>query len=585
MSPSMLLSLVVCLAGQAISVPPEGEVLQTLRAEHPRLIATESDLQRVKELLSSNRQAQAVFKSLRSRADRMLRAKPIEHKLVGPRLLSQSRRCLDRVYTLGTVYRLGGDRRYADRAVREMLVAAEFPDWNPRHFLDTAEMTHALAVGYDWLYDVLTPEQRQTIRTAIVEKGLREGEKVYRARRWWTKTRYNWNQVCNGGMTIGALAVADQQPELARWIIHRACRSVQLAMEEFAPDGGWAEGPGYWNYATRYNVYMLAALETALGTDFGLSSMPGFSVTGDFRVHVVGPTRLTFNFADGHEGAGTAAQMYWFARKFNKPLYAWHERDLIGGTTALDLWWFDPRGSGPEGEPLARHFRHVDVVMMRSGWNDPQALFLGLKAGDNAVNHSHLELGSFVFDALGQRWALDLGSDDYNLPAYFGSKRWTYYRLSTEGQNTIWVNGENQDPHAVAPIVDFESNGGRHTATCDLSAAYAHKLGKVLRTVRMVDSRYVEIEDRIERCDRAEIIWQMHTRADVTLSGNRAWLQQKGQRVLAEILSPQNARFELRGANPPPPQGQQPDVHKLCIALTGRSGPVCLLVRFTPQTK
>jgi hypothetical protein len=34
-----------------------------------------------------------------------------------------------------------------------MLAAAAFSDWNPSHFLDVAEMTAALAIGYDWLYE------------------------------------------------------------------------------------------------------------------------------------------------------------------------------------------------------------------------------------------------------------------------------------------------------------------------------------------------------------------------------------------------------------------------------------------------
>ena len=60
---------------------------------------------------------------------------------------------------------------------------------------------------------------------------------------------------------------------------------------------------------------------------------------------------------------------------------------------------------------------------MRSDWLDPSAMFVGIKAGTNRVNHSHLDLGTFVLDALGQRWAVDLGGDNYNLPGYFGNKR------------------------------------------------------------------------------------------------------------------------------------------------------------------
>ena len=41
-------------------------------------------------------------------------------------------------------------------------------------------------------------------------------------------------------------------------------------------DGGWDEGPGYWAYATQYNIFYLSALQTALGTDFGFDKQPGF---------------------------------------------------------------------------------------------------------------------------------------------------------------------------------------------------------------------------------------------------------------------------------------------------------------------
>ena len=180
------------------------DVLKSLRREHPRLIGLPEDLARVKRLIAGDAKAAAVYRYVKRQADKLLDASPIEYKLIGPRLLDKSRTCLNRVYTLATVYRIDGDRRYADRAIREMLTAAAFRDWNPKHFLDTAEMTHALAIGYDWLFDVLSAGDRRTIRQAIVDKGLHEGEEVYRKGGWWAATEWNWNQVCNGGMTLGA---------------------------------------------------------------------------------------------------------------------------------------------------------------------------------------------------------------------------------------------------------------------------------------------------------------------------------------------------------------------------------------------
>src|SRR5207244_1654015 len=96
---------------------------------------------------------------------------------------------------------------------------------------------------------------------------------------------HNWNQVCNGGITLGALAIADEEHDRAEYLVKQSIDSIQLAMASYAPEGGWAEGPGYWQYATSYNVYYLAALQSALGTDFGLSSLPGFAHAGDFRIY------------------------------------------------------------------------------------------------------------------------------------------------------------------------------------------------------------------------------------------------------------------------------------------------------------
>ncbi|MCS7238923.1 MAG: DUF4962 domain-containing protein [Thermoguttaceae bacterium] len=572
------------LAAQAVDVPEPQAILRTLRDGHPRLIAPAGAEEEIRKVVRQHRKAAEIFRSVWEEAKRILSQPPVQYRLVGPRLLGESRRCLYRVYVLATVYRLEKDERMARRAIEEMLVAAGFKDWNPSHFLDTAEMTHALAIGYDWLYHVMSEEERRTIRQAIIEKGLREGEKVYKSGGWWARSRYNWNQVCNGGMTIGALAIADEEPELAGWIVHQACRSLPLAMAEYAPDGAWAEGPGYWNYATSYTVYMLAALQTALGTDFGLSDLPGFSEAGTFRIHAIGPSQLAFNFADGGEGAGESAAMFWLARRFDKPQYAWHEREVIGGDSALHLWWFDPRGQGLAGEPLAKHFRHVDVVTMRTSWEPTAEFYVGLRGGDNAVNHSHLELGSFVLDFEGSRFVNDLGPDDYNLPEYFGRRRWTYYRLNTEGQNTLWINKDNQDPRAVAPVTHFATSPERMEAEVDLSAAYRQHARKVTRRVvleRLANGRWIlTLTDRLEGCPKAEILWQAHTRATPKLSGDRADLSLDGKTLSVRILSPAGAQFELLTCSPPPPQNPNKGFQKLGIRLQGTEEPLTLSVRF-----
>jgi hypothetical protein len=129
---------------------------------------------------------------------------------------------------------------------------------------------------------------------------------------------------------------------------------------------------------------------------------------------------------------------------------------------------------------------------MRSTWTDTHALFVAMKAGrlQGHQTHGDLDCGDFVLDALGTRWAGELGSADYRSPDYFGgegqdSRRWLYYRKRTEGQNTILVNASNQNVLA-APTAKFDSSGttqGSSTVfsvpdgstayfTADLTSAY-----------------------------------------------------------------------------------------------------------------
>ena len=98
---------------------------------------------------------------IRKSADKLLGAKPSEYVIPdGKRLLATSRQVFDRATTLAMAFRLSGDARYRDRLWLELNAAAKFKDWNPSHFLDTAEMTAAFAIGYDWLNAEWTAAQR-----------------------------------------------------------------------------------------------------------------------------------------------------------------------------------------------------------------------------------------------------------------------------------------------------------------------------------------------------------------------------------------------------------------------------------------
>lgn len=543
-----------------------------------------ADLDRLKERYKSDDVLRRYVAQVKEEADRDISKPALEHKLIGPRLLSVSRECLDRIYALALAYRWTKDERYAKAAESNLLTVSAFPDWNPPHFLDTAEMSHAVGVGYDWLFDWLNDESKKTIRTALIEKGLKPGIDVYKKGGWWTVSEFNWNQVCNGGMIAGALAIAETDPEYAQFIVPHAVASLPRALRAYDPDGAWMEGPGYWHYATRYTAYGLCALQTALGTDFGLSDMPGLRATGHFPTYTTGPTGLLLNYADSGDRASRRPMpcMFWLASQYHDPAISDAEHFITQASRASAehiIWYVPPSGQVSKPLGLDRWFKSpVDIIVMRSAWNDSNALFVGVKGGYNQVNHGHLDLGNFELDALGVRWARDLGSDDYNLPGYFDKgpmgKRWQYYRMQSQSHSVPLLNGTGQEVRGAAKILDFKSSEKGARVSIDLTSAYKDAK-RVVRDVAIANNRRaVIVRDQFTLDAKGDVIWGMVTDAAITLDQEgSARLELDGKTLAAKIIEPEKAAFEVESCEQAPPQKTNAGVKRLITRIAASDRP------------
>jgi hypothetical protein len=580
------------LVSAGASYPQADEVLSTLTPGHPRLMLSDGELARLKELHERDQLLQRYVADVIKQADDCLQKPPLAYKKIGPRLLHVSRDCLNRIYALGLAYRWTEDEKYAQKAAENLLAVCDFNDWNPSHFLDTAEMSHAVAIGYDWLFNYLSEQTRGKIKAALIKKGLEPGLEAYQ-NHWWPKAEHNWNQVCNGSLIIACLAIAETDPNYAEKTISAAVSSLPLALKSYDPDGAWPEGPGYWHYATTYTAYALAALQTGLQNDFGLSKSVGLSQTGLFPIYTAGPTGLFFNFADSSEKSSRkpAPCMFWLAKTYGNPLFADSEHAVLSNANASPehVIWYQPSSGGkPYPEMLDHYFRGlVEVVTFRSAWNDPDALFVGVKAGLNQVNHGHLDLGNFEFDALGCRWARDLGADNYNLPGYWDKKRagerWSYYRLNSASHNVPMLNGQNQDEFAGAKFIKCQTNIPSPFAVVDLTNAYKNLAQKVLRGISMAEGRRaLLVQDQFELTAACEISWGMTTDADINLKGQTATLTLDGQKLIAKILSPADAAFTSESAEQKPPQKTNEGVSRLVVKLQNAEGSVRIAVLLSP---
>jgi hypothetical protein len=545
-------ALMAQLAGCVALAADHGDPLRTLRNDHPRLLLLDSDLDRLRALIRDAPPARKIYTEIQRNADRIIPLAPVEYKLVGTQLGAQTRRTMDRVQTLALIYRLDKKQAHLDRALKELRAAANFRDWNPARFPDTAEMAAAFAIAYDWLYPFLSPEDRTWIRDAIVQKGINPGLLGYAGQANWATSHLSWNPVCSGGLGLAALAIAEDETERSQHVLQYAIDTFAKGLTTYAADGSWPEGPAYWSAATRYSVYFLAGMQSALGMDFGISGNVGFSRTGRYRVYFSGPSNRTFNFGDTSDELTAEPAMFWMARRYAQPPYAWQEQRLaekVNSSEPLDLVWYnrDAKPPQPPMWPLDAIFSGSQCVFFRSSWEDPNALFLAVKGGDNRASRAHLDLGSFVLDAGGVRWALDLGPDEPPAPPT-GKLRWASYRTRTEAHSTPLVDGDNQDPRADARIMRHEFSQDLSWVQIDLSKAYPTKVKQLQRRIGMAQRQCVLIEDTLQADQPVELLWSMVTDAEIHVNGQVAQLLKGEWTLSAEILSPRHAVFDVASA-------------------------------------
>ena len=555
----LLFSFVV--TGRDLSVRQSGKDL----LQHPRLLFSKQEEQRIRDLFGTEPLLDSLYVGLMKEAERLLLVPPQED----PRreikntkdILPISREQVYRMVNLALAYRLSGDRRFAEKAEKELVHVCNFPDWDPIHYLDVAEMTTAVAIGYDWLYDVLAPSTRQLVVHSIKTKALDLVVEEYNTGNAdsWAKRETNWNVVCNTGMVLGALAIEEHYPELAKHIIGEAVRYIPNCLKHFAPDGVCYEGPAYWGYTNMYLSLLLKALNDNFGGDFGLSEMVGVDKSVLYYMHSTSPSGKIFNFANSGSTAPAAEPIYfYFSRAFNQPEVATFYRDVLSKTVHegnyfrfyfLSIPWYDTASSTADALPKLKVYEGInDIVVFNGNRNIPNSLYLIAKTGDPDMAHQQLDIGTFIVEMNGIRW-----TDNYNLPGFWDYKpdgqRWTYFRNSNFSHNTLSIDHKLQNSAGTGEIDRLDDRAAQPFVTMNMSTAYAGQSRFVYRTFRMLDDTRILVTDSVGLQSPSQSVqWSVITSADVECKGNTAVLRKDGKSFSLKIASPTNASFTTKAA-------------------------------------
>ena len=552
------------LAGNMIYDIPENpaEVVAAVEAKHPnkshpRIMADSERFSEIKKNIQTDPIAKKWFEAIIKRADEYLTTNPATSFPVGGDAFNTSSGYKNRMGHVALAYKLTGEKKYADMGIKTLLAASAFKTWAPENGLALADMMYAVAIGYDWLYDCMTEEQRKTIRDAIVKNGFKPIMAEYQ--NLPRETGYAWGQgkpdnfhffADGAGITL-VLAVCDETDikELATEVLGNSMQHIRRAVCMFAPDGAWYEGPSYWSFLMIPYGTFVSSLEYATGSTYGYLDVPGAAETCYFISAVTTPSGI-FAYSDCYDEFQTSPMVWYMAKYLNNYGLASVEmerREKLNITPLyFDLLWYDPFPMENTDLQKDWYFRDSEVVTTRSSWSD-DTIFAGLHAGANNVYHAHYDVGEFVIDGFGSRYAIALGRDTYDGNAAHR------YRVRSEGTNTLVVNPDRtagQPLNAVTRFDRFESNEDGIIATIDMANAYP-ALTKATRGMKTFDNRQrIILQDELEAKEPSDIYWFMHTAQEIEISsdGKTALVTGKGKDMIARLTCDNDAVFSVMEA-------------------------------------
>ncbi len=524
--------------------PSELEQNFSKSGEHPRIMADDTVFASIKAKYLSNH---LWCIELVSKADDILTKNELPSVDSGAtNILGTSRSCLSQLMTLSLAYYMTDSESYLAyaEAIMNEVCKEEFSNWcRDSHFFSCAEMTAALAIGYDWLYDYLSEDTKTLVKEKIYENSLKFAYDKYSNRilgsDFFTGAG-NKNLVYNSAMVITALSLADVYPAECFTIISESFEYIPEALASFAPHGGWSEGTDYWRYAVNYLSMMMASLETVYDTDFGISTFEGFDNAMNFIVQMKGP--CGYNTFHDNDGSSDTPAVFYLARRFKAPNIAASRLNLLENLDKLeplDLIYFDESVNGGDVSnlPLYSCFEGVEAMSMRSSW-DNDALFVSAHGGKNTGSHTHVDAGTFVLDYLGERWIMDFG-------------RTGVYDNNAYGHNVFVVNpnpdGEDygQDLDADVKIYEKSFDTDKPYITYDMTSAYKSYVNAKVTTrqFKLSDENVLKVIDNVKLKSTQNIEWYFYTDADVEIIDNGFKLT-KGDKTIS-LTAKSNAGEEL----------------------------------------
>ena len=481
-----------------------------------------------------------------------------DHKRVAPIWRQTYIDCQELIYAIRHLAVGGTITDNADMRQRAKEWLMETASWNPsgttsRSYTDewAFRVNGALAWGYDWLYDELSPEERDTVRTALLVRTRETADHIIKhANIHLFPFDSHAVRAVSAVLIPAAIALLDDEPEAEDWL-HYAIEFLSTVYSPWGDaQGGWAEGPHYWMTGMAYLIDAVNLLKGYTAID--LYQRPFFQNTGDFPLFTKAPDTRRATFGDdstmgdlpslkigynlrqfaGVTGNG-AYQWYYDEIKRNDPgtemafyNYGWWDLNFDELAYRTDFPVIEAKASAPND--TLRWFKGVGWAAIQTNMTEPSEhiQFVMKSSKFGSISHSHGDQNAFCLAGFGEDLAIQSGHY-----VAFNSTMHQNWRRQTRSKNAILINGNGQYAskdkakamRASGDLIVAEQREDHIYIQGEATAAYQSltpEVTKVLRDVYFVNNSYFVIVDAIDADEPVTIDWLLHANAPLNLGGN-----------------------------------------------------------------
>ena len=447
------------------------------------------------------------------------------------------------------------NKEHLERSKQWLMAAAS---WDPdgttsRAYTDewAFRVAVALAWGYDWLYDLLSEDEEQIVRKALMARTRQVADHVMiNAKIHLFPYDSHAVRSVSAVLVPACIALWDKEEEAHEWLDY----SVEFLSTVYSPwadnEGGWAEGPHYWMTGMAYLIEAATLLKNYLNID--LYQRPFLKKTADFPLYTKAPSTRRATFGDDSTmGDLVCLKVGYNVRQFagttGNGAYQWYFDEVNRNDPGTEMafynygWWdlnFDDLmyrhdfqevdSKVPKDLPKLRWFKGIGWVGIQHEMSDPnQHIHFVMKSSRfGSISHSHGDQNAFCLSAYGEDLAIQSGHY-----VAFNSSMHKDWRRQTRSKNAILINGlgqyaDNDKSKAIrssGSIIAAEERDDHIYIKADATPAYRtlnESVTCVEREVYFVQNSYFVIVDSIDADEPVEIDWLLHANNPFSLGEN-----------------------------------------------------------------